>query len=48
MNHFLNHKNNYILIYFGMPLKMDNTSVFFIFIFIQIDVSYNRKLHMQL
>jgi hypothetical protein len=35
-------------IYFGMPLKMDNISVFFNFIFIQINISYKYKLHMQL
>jgi hypothetical protein len=48
MDHLLSHKNNYILIYFGMPLEMDNTNVFFIFIFIQIYTSCNYKLHMQL
>jgi len=39
LNHLSSHKNNYIFIYFGMPLKMDDISVFFIFIFIQIDIS---------
>jgi hypothetical protein len=37
-----------IFIYFGMPLKMDDISVFFIFIFIQIDIGHKYKLHMQL
>jgi hypothetical protein len=35
---------NYIFIYFGMPLKMDDINVFFI----QIDISHKYKLHMQL
>ncbi len=48
LNHLSNHKNNYIFIYFGMPLKMDDISVFFIFIFIQINISCEYKLHMQL
>jgi hypothetical protein len=48
MNHLLSHKNNYIFIYFGMPLKMYDINVFFIFIFIQIDISHKYKLHMQL
>jgi len=47
LNHLPSHKNNYIFIYFGMPLKMNDISVFFIFIFIQIDITRN-KLHMQL
>jgi len=40
-------QNNYIFIYFGMTLKMDDINVFFIFIFIQIDISHKYKLHMQ-
>jgi hypothetical protein len=47
MNHLPSHKNNYIFIYFGMPLKMDDIKVFFIFIQININHEYN-KLHMQL
>jgi hypothetical protein len=46
MNHLLNHKNNYIFIYFGMPLN--GISVFFIFILIQMNISCKYKLHMQL
>jgi len=38
----------YIFIYFGMPLKMDDISVFSIFIFIQMDISHKYKLCMQL
>ncbi len=30
MNHLQSHKNNYIFIYFGMPLKMDDINVFLI------------------
>jgi hypothetical protein len=41
-------QKNYIFIYFVMPLKMDDINVFFIFIFIQIDISCKYKLHMQL
>jgi hypothetical protein len=41
-------QNNYIFIYFGMPLKLDDIRVFFIFIFIQIDISCKYKLDMQL
>jgi hypothetical protein len=48
MNHLSSHKNNNNFIYFGMPLKKDNMSVFFIFNFIQIDVIHKYKLHMQL
>jgi hypothetical protein len=48
MNHLPSHRNNYIFIYFGMPLKMDDINVFFIFIFIQIDINHKYKLHMQL
>jgi len=48
LNRLPSHKNNYIFIYFGMPLKMDDIIVFFIFIFIQIDISHKYKLHMQL
>ncbi len=47
-NHLPNGRNNYIFIYFGMPLKMDDMSVLFIFIFIQIDINHKFKLHMQL
>ncbi len=36
LNHLPSRKKNYIFIYFGMPLKMDDIGVFFIFIFIQI------------
>ncbi len=46
LNHLPSCKNNYILIYFGMPLKMDDISV--IFIFIQIDINRKYKSHMQL
>jgi hypothetical protein len=41
-------QKNYIFIYFGMPLKMDDINVLFIFIFIQIDISPKEQLHMQL
>jgi hypothetical protein len=34
--------------YFGMSLKMDDINVFFILIFIQINISCKSKLHMQL
>jgi hypothetical protein len=46
MNHFPNHRNNYIFNYFGVSLKMDDISVFFIFI--QINISHKSKSHMQL
>jgi hypothetical protein len=39
-------QKNYIFIYFGMPLKMDDINVFFIFNFIQIDINHKYKLHM--
>jgi hypothetical protein len=48
LNHHWSHRDNYIFIYFGMPLKMNDISEFFIFIFIQIDISHKYKLHMQL
>jgi len=41
-------QKNYMFIYFGMPLKLDDINVFFIFIFTQIDISCKYKLHMQL
>jgi hypothetical protein len=31
-----------------MPLKMNDINVFFILIFIQIDINHKYKLHMQL
>jgi len=46
LNYFPSYKNNYIFIYFGMPPKMDDINVFFIFI--QIDINCKYKLHMQL
>jgi len=46
LNHLPSHKNKYIFIFFGMPLKVDDISAFFIFI--QIDISCKYKLHMQL
>jgi hypothetical protein len=46
MNHLPSRKKNYIFIYFGMSLKMNDISVFFIFI--QIDIRHKYKLHMQL
>ncbi len=48
LNHLRSHKNNYIFIYFGMPLKIDDINIFFIFIFFQIDINCKYKLHMQL
>ncbi len=45
LKHFPNHKKNYNFIYFGMPPKMDDINVFFIFIFIQINISCKYKLH---
>jgi hypothetical protein len=48
MNHLPSHRNNANFIYFGMPLKMDDINVVFIFNFIQIDISHKYKLHMQL
>jgi hypothetical protein len=48
MNYIPSHKNNCIFIYFVIPLKMDDINVFFIFIFIQFDISFKYKLHMQL
>jgi len=48
MNNLPSRKNNYVLIYYGVPLKMDDINVFFILIFIQIDISRKYKLHMQL
>jgi hypothetical protein len=39
MNHLPSHKNNSIFNFWGMPLKMNDISVFVIFIFIQIDIS---------
>jgi hypothetical protein len=44
LNHLPSHKNNYIFIYFGTPLKMDDINAFFI----QIDITCKYKLHMQL
>jgi hypothetical protein len=41
LNYLPSCKNNYIFIYFGMPLKMDDINVFFIFIFIQINIGCN-------
>jgi hypothetical protein len=41
MNHLPSYRNNYIFIYFGMSLKMDDINVFFILIFIQIDINAN-------
>jgi hypothetical protein len=43
-----NYRDNYIFIYFGMPLKMNDISVLFIFIFIQINISHKSKSHMHL
>jgi len=48
MNHIPSHKNNYIFIYFEMPLKIDDINPFFIFTFIQINISHKSYLHMQL
>ncbi len=48
MNHLPSHKNNYIFIYFEMPIKMDNKNVLFIFMSIQMNISGNYELHMQL
>ncbi len=39
MNHLPNRRNNYIFIFWGMPLKMNDINVFVIFIFIQINIS---------
>ncbi len=44
INYLLSHKK-YILIYYGMPLKMDDINTFFIFIFFQINISCKYKLH---
>ncbi len=33
-------QKHYIFIYFGMPFKMDDIKVFFIFIFIQININH--------
>jgi hypothetical protein len=41
-------QKNYIFIYFGMPLKMDDINEFFIFIFIQIIINCKYEFHMQL
>ncbi len=48
MIQFPNYRDNYIFIYFGMPLKMNDISVLFIFIFIQINISHKSKSHMHL
>jgi hypothetical protein len=40
-------KNTYIFIYFGMPFKMDDINVFFIFIFIKMEISCKYMLHLQ-
>jgi hypothetical protein len=48
MNHLPNHKNNYIFIYFGMLVKMNDINILIIFSFIQIDISCKFKLHIQL
>jgi len=38
----------HFLMYFGIPLKKDDINVFFILIFIQIDIGHKFKSHMQL
>ncbi len=48
MNYLLYQINEYIFIYFGMPLKINDINVFFIFLFIQMNSSHKYKLHMQL
>jgi len=40
MNHAQRHKNNYIFIYFEMPLEIDDISSFFIFPIIQTDIGH--------
>jgi hypothetical protein len=45
MHDLPNCKNNYIFIYFGMSIKIDNINVIFIFIFVQINTNHEYKLH---
>jgi hypothetical protein len=46
VNHLPKSQKNYIFINFGMPLKMDDINV--LFIFIQIHISCKSKSYMQL